>query len=117
MTELQKNSKSHIMDFFYTLASNERQINYKKSVPVVHIPYELIAQWDGAFKYPQNQKWFRDIWKEKELNWLKEFDSKFNEIMDKLPKSIPDIPEIFENTHWLQLIQLAQETLDKFANQ
>ncbi|NBB19608.1 hypothetical protein GVN20_09620 [Runella sp. CRIBMP] len=117
MTELQKNSRNHIMDFFYTLASNERQIGYKRFVPFVHIPYELIAQWDGFYKYHQNQKWFRDIWNENELKWLRDFDNKFNESLDMLPKDIPDIPEIFENTHWLQIMQLAKETLDKFTNQ
>jgi len=44
MTDFEINIKNNLLRILETLSSTEEQINHKKAVPFVHIPYKLICQ-------------------------------------------------------------------------
>jgi len=111
MTELQINTKNQVFDMFEDLSSKEKQLVYKSQVPFVHIPNELISEWDGNFI--KNKEWYREIWTRNQWKALNEFDVKFIVILNQLPNDIPDVPEVFENEEWQKIISLAYITLEK----
>lgn len=113
MTELQKNYKTNVIDFLKCISSQEEQLLYKKNVPFVHIPKELIAQWDGEEVFVKNEQWFKDIWSEDQWNVLEDFEKQFEDRLKKFPKNIPDIPEILNEQYWKEIIELAKQSLIK----
>lgn len=112
MNELQINSRNNLFQTLECLASQKEQLAYKNAVPFVHIPYELICQWDGHFIKDQN--WFREIWTENQWIILNKFDDEFNQICDQIPENdFVDIPEALNNPIWIKLISKSEETLTK----
>jgi len=111
MTELQKNIKADIFDLLETLESKEIQIKYKKAVPFVHVPEELISEWDSS--HIKNKKWYHEIWTDKQFKTLGEFDLELKEILKSLPNNLPDMPKILENPLWIEIMSLASLTLEK----
>lgn len=110
MNQLQTNSKNNLFETLEYLASIDKQIGYKESVPFVHIPYELICQWEGHFV--KDQSWFQEIWTEYQWKELKRFDEKFNKICDQIPDlDFSDVPEVFEHPLWIKMISLSNETI------
>ena len=108
MNELQKNTKSGITDFFNTISSKDSQLNYKKSVPFVHIPNELVCQWDDFFS--PDYKWFSEMWTESEFKLLINFDLRFNKLIDSMGE-LEDVPSILNNDKWKKVMNLASETI------
>lgn len=112
MNELQINSRENLCQTLECLASRKEQLDYKNAVPYVHIPYELICQWDERFIKDQN--WFREIWTEHQWIILNEFDDEFNQICNQIPENeFVDIPEALENPIWIKLITKSEEILTK----
>ena len=107
MNELQKNAKRNLIQTLECLASKTLQTSYKKSVPFVHIPYELICQWDSHFY--KDKKWFIEIWTSQEWKALLAFDQTFNRITELIPdRDFPDIPEVLTHPVWLEMIAAAE---------
>ena len=98
-----------MLETFMDLASKKEQEDYKNEVPFVHIPHELISQWFG--NYIIDRSWYREIWTENQLELLKRFDKEFTLLIEKLPNLVPDVPEIFENDIWQQIMKLSKDTL------
>jgi len=106
MNELQKNSKNNLVDTLECLASTTEQTSYKNSVPFVHIPYELICQWDSHFI--KDQQWFRNIWTSQEWKALSSFNETFNRICQEIPnQGFQDIPDVHANPLWIEMIAAA----------
>lgn len=114
MEELKVNSKNSLFRTLETISSDEEQLVYKDAVPFVHIPYELICQWDGIFM--SKQSWFREIWTDSEWNSLCSFDEEFRTLCKEIPDTeFPDIPEVLENTIWIRLMNNAQKVLAEIS--
>lgn len=73
MTELQLNIRENICDTLQVFASSERQVVYQKDVPFVHIPREIVAQWDSYCEL-RDSGWYTEIWNDHELKHLDSFD-------------------------------------------
>jgi len=111
LNKLQKNTKEHLISNLDYFASKSEQIGYKKNVPFVHIPIELFNQWESLYKIKHN--WFKDIWSESQLEALNYFDIDLKKLSNKLPKNIPDVPEILDNKIWNEIMLCATNTLKK----
>ncbi len=115
MTELQKNSKLNLIMTLTYFSSKEEQVRYKKAVPFVHIPIEIMEQWLSGF-LPE-QEWFREIFTKEEFVTLSMFNEeclKAQKFMKK--EDYPDVPDVFEIEEWNYLMAKAQETIDKLDN-
>ena len=104
------------METLINLASQQKQMDYKNTVPFVHIPYELICLWEGCFIKDQN--WFREIWTDKQWSALNSYNEKFKQISCQiLEDDFVDVPEAFENPLWKKLISLSKETINKLKTE
>ncbi len=114
MTQLQINTKRQVQDTLETLSSEKLQLSYKKAVPFVHIPNELAAQWDN-YKSLRGRSWYREIWTDIELIALKEFENDFNQWSKNLGKKWADVPSIFDNKSWQELMKSSQKCLNSIS--
>ena len=116
MNELQENSRLNLIQTLDCLASMTEQLNYKNSVPFVHIPYELICQWDSHFI--KDKQWFRETWTSQEWEALSSFNVAFDRICQLIPnEGFQDIPEVHTNPIWLDIIAAAKRSSELIKNQ
>lgn len=109
MNELQIKTRNQVLDMFKDLSSKKAQKDYKNAVPYVHIPNELISQWDGCYLIGRN--WYREIWTKNQLEILSRFNTEFNRLIEYLPNPMPDVPDVFEDRIWQQIMVLSKEIL------
>lgn len=112
MTELQKNTKRNIISVLEHLSSRILQIDYKKSVPFVNLPNELLAQWE-SHNDKKNLIWYKEIWTNNEYQALNEFGDKLDVLMKELKQINNDVPEIFECEYWLKIMNDAKKCLNR----
>ena len=110
MTDLQTNTRNQVIDTLQVFASDDKQRKYKNSVPFVHIPHELVAQWDG-YQELRTREWYIKIWNELELENLDNFDFKLRKVLKDIGDDIADVPEIFENKKWIEITKAVDECL------
>lgn len=94
------------MNLLQDTSSIERQERYKAAVPFVHVPEELLAQWDAIGHQLKEQAWFRDLFPAE----VQELLRKSSKLASRLTH-LPDVPEVFQNKAWLELVRSAQGAL------
>ena len=103
------NTRNQIINTLEIFASEQRQIDYKKSVPFVHIPDEIIAQWHG-YQELNKRDWYIKIWHESELKSIENFDLTLKPSLNCL-SNVSDIPEILLKKEWTDIMEAADECL------
>jgi len=82
-------------------------------VPFVHVPLELLAQWDAAYA-PRHMDWFTGAFSEIEREALDVFQ---NLIRKQLPEPLVlrDVTEVFTSPEWMVVRNGAAELLKVFG--
>ncbi|MEL6547063.1 MAG: hypothetical protein AAFQ82_20725, partial [Myxococcota bacterium] len=107
--ELQKNSRAHLIEALENLSSFDAQKRYKEIVPFVHVPDELIAQWDSyASLVRESRDWFLEILNDEQRKAMMKFDAAVNAYDHQ---SLADVPEIFDDEGWQELSKKAGKML------
>ena len=106
----QKNARANLTRLLEIWSEKQSQIAYQQAVPFVHVPNELLAQWEAyANLLKQQQKWFIASLNERELSALGSFDEAVEAFENA--SELPDVPEIFQFPGWLALMSKAGELL------
>ena len=103
MTILQRNSLAQLGHTLQDFSTLDRQRQYKSAVPFVHVPIELIAQWDNHARMVREVAWFAILFSADELEAIASFDALVNDAWLKMGPQLPDVPEILEDARWIQL--------------
>lgn len=112
LNKLQINRRRGVVNFLHSVSDFDYQLDYKNKVPFVHIPMELLAQWDGLYTYTRDKKWFKDAFSHYELELLDNFNKTIQEIKEGLGPNYPDVPDIFESKHWKRLADEASKMIN-----
>ena len=115
LSDLEKNSIDHLLGTLEDWASAERQISYKKAVPFVHVPIELLAQWDNHNRMLREVDLFRAIFTERELAKLFAFNATVERYCKARGDHYADVPEILADQEWQKLTQAAAELVKSLA--
>jgi hypothetical protein len=116
MTTLQQNSLENLARTLRDLSSLDRQLKYKAAVPFVHVPVELIAQWDNHARMSREVSWFRELFTQQELDAMAQFHEAVEDIGTAQEGDLPDVPEILTDARWLHLTRLAQDLAGRLAS-
>ena len=106
MTELQSNTRNNLLNTLQFFSSLEEQINYKNAVPYVHIPNELLSQWE-SYRELRNKTWYIEIWNSREIKAIDDFEIGLKKQISKM-NMINDLPKILEDRYWLEIKKIAQ---------
>lgn len=103
--------KKNMVQLLEQISNEDRLLNYKRAVPFVHIPLELMSQWKSA--YGVEFKWFYEMYDDFQIEQLHEINNQFHSLYSSLNANdeIPDVPDILENMHWIKLMRKCQATL------
>lgn len=107
---LQKNKRLNLIRTLECFSNRERQEEYKRSVPFVQVPRELLAQWDEySHLLKERQDWFIQSLTVDEFAAVMAFDSVVAEFA--CGNRLPDVPEIFDKPQWIELMSGASKLL------
>lgn len=110
-SELQKNTLAHLHRTLADLSAADRQISYKRAVPFVHVPIELLEQWSGNARMLRECSWFRELFDQKAAAAMREFDRLVELHDESLGEPTPDIPEILALPAWQAIMAAAADLL------
>jgi hypothetical protein len=127
--EWTKNTILNLPDTLKTLSCSELQISYKHAVLYVHVPIELMTQWDnyGGFIKESNKfktsKVFRALFTDDQIDGMRQFDQTVNAYWEKYKNKrsfsshrVLDVPQILENKGWMNLMADAGQLYDKLRS-
>ncbi len=79
-------------------------------MPFVHVPRELLAQWEEYASLLQEKRdWFIRSLTERELEGMNAFNCLVAAFACDRP--VPDVPEVFTDPQWLDLMRKASDLL------
>ncbi len=92
------------------LSNRDRQRNYKADVPFVHVPRELLAQWqEYTSLLKERRDWFIKSLSESELAAMMAFDEEVGSF--NWEGRLPDVPAVFDMPQWVGLMHGANQLL------
>ena len=88
------------------LSSAERQLAYKRAVPFVHVPVELLEQWHSFARQLGYKPQLRALFTPDQSKALDEFDAV---VRLTLPPNmgLPDVPDVLPFEAWSTLMSAA----------
>lgn len=99
--------KVNIVNVVQLIADIDAQKEYEINVPIAHIPTELISQWFDDFYHPENKS-YSDVFTDKELSVLEEFNDFFDQRVSQLPDTLLEMHNSFV---WKEVVGKAQWVL------
>ena len=72
----------------------------------MHIPIELLAQWNAEFRNFQNREWFKLAYSHEERTRMEAFDELVH-IFERSGND-QDVPEVFQDGGWISLRESAK---------
>jgi hypothetical protein len=84
-------------------------LKYKQAVPFVHVPRELLAQWDEySNRLKEKREWFVESFDPGELAAIISFEMTIAAFKND---QLLDVPEVFRLPEWVALMNKASELL------
>ena len=100
--DLKRNMCAQLIDTLLVVSSESAQIDYKRKVPFVHVPEELLAQWASYRAHFYESGWFSQWLDPICLEALICFDKKIQQFT-KSHSDIEDVPIVFNNEDWKRI--------------
>lgn len=104
------NLRKSLIELLRTLASEDAQRDYQRSVPIVSVPVELVCMWFDDLYHPDDAM-FRAAFTTAELGALDRFNDYFDWLSDNLPKPLPPLDHLQRSAQWAELSKQAAKTL------
>ena len=106
------NTKRHIIELLQLLASEQKQLDYEKSVPIADVPAELLCMWFDDLYYPGSIEAQFDS---SEAATLARFNAFYGVERKKLPPGFGTIRTWLANPTWRKIMAAADEALKEIC--
>jgi hypothetical protein len=108
--------RNRIIEYFELAASYEAQLAYEQDVPFVHVPYEVINQWEDWVPAPPLTS-VNDlrVFSARELQAIEDFRPVWEATAAAIGNDYPTLREVQVLPEWRQLRQQAEVASRVFA--
>jgi hypothetical protein len=106
--------RNRIIDYLALTASFDAQVEYQLSAPLVHVPHELINQWEDLVQPHWRQYMTSPVFSPEELDAIGQFNGVWYEIADKTPNPLPSLDTLFKTIEWQRLADSSAKALTVF---
>ncbi|MBP2321034.1 hypothetical protein JOF56_001419 [Kibdelosporangium banguiense] len=107
--------RNRIIEYLEVAASFDDQQEYERNVQIVHVPYEVINQWEDWFpKDPRHNFDFLDVYDAAEVDAVCQFQVAWEAAADALSDDYPPLSEVQALPEWEQLRSAAEVALTVF---
>lgn len=110
--------RNRIIEYLELAASFENQRRYEQDVPIAHVPYEVINQWDDhvwidPIENPHN----RDVYDRAEVEALSRFQGVLEAVTAAVPDDYPTLSDVQGMPEWKLLRDAAEQALGVLMRQ
>jgi hypothetical protein len=107
--------RNRIIEYLELASSFEAQQDYERDVPIEHIPYEVISQWeDWVHKDPREDRDLSDVYDEAEVEAMCQFHAAWEDAASAVPDKYPPLSEVQALPEWDRLRHEAGSALSVF---
>ena len=102
-----------MIEYWEWTSSFDSQRKYQAEVPLVHVPNEVINQWEDWFNH--DPTWLvPPVYSEAEREAVVEFDRIWNRVAEATPDPLPSLDEACRLPEWEELRAAAHRALSCF---
>jgi len=107
--------RNRIIEYLEPASSLEAQQQYERDVPIAHVPYELINQWeDWVHKDPREDRDLSDVYDGAEVEAMCQFHAAWEDAASAVANNYPPLSEAQALTEWDRLREAARSALSVF---
>tara|TARA_R110002072_G_scaffold302990_1_gene490777 strand:+ start:454 stop:864 length:411 start_codon:yes stop_codon:yes gene_type:complete len=112
---VQRRVRNRLIEYFEMAASFDEQSKYQLEAPQVHVPHEVINQYEDWVPSPSRlDEWGPPVFSMGELDALREFARVFDDTCDRTPHPLPPLDQVQRLPAWESLRQGARDALRVF---
>ncbi|WP_345267345.1 hypothetical protein [Nocardioides nanhaiensis] len=109
---IEQRIRNRIIEYLGLAASFEAQREYEREVPIAHIPYEVINQWEDQVRTnPRENPYNTDIYDHAEVEALSSFQAVWDSVAAAVPENYPALAEVQAMPEWTLLRESAEDAL------
>jgi hypothetical protein len=105
--------RNRIIEYLELVSSFDDQREYQSGAPV-HVPHEVINQWEDWVRGPRDPAFVQPLFTEEEQDAIARYHQIWNETAASTPNPLPDLESLFLTTEWQRLRDAAFEALRVF---
>lgn len=107
--------RNRVIDYLEMVSSLDRQLQYQSKAPDVSVAAEVINQWED---WVDSSSW-RDVYlppvvSHSEINAMSDFHRVWEQVINDLPSSLPNLHQLADNSEWKRLAEAASAALKVF---
>jgi hypothetical protein len=107
--------RNRIIEYLELASSFEAQQEYERDVPIEHVPYEVINQWeDWVHKDPREDRDLPDVYDGAEVEAMCQFHAAWDDAASAVPNNYPSLSEVQALPEWSRLRDTARSALSVF---
>lgn len=111
---MEQRVRNRVIEYLELASSFEEQEEYERNVPIAHIPYEVINQWeDWVFKDPREDTDLSDVYDKPEVEAMGHFHEAWEDAASAVP-NYPPLSEVQALPEWGRLRDVAASALSVF---
>jgi hypothetical protein len=107
--------RNRIIEYLELASSFEARQEHERDVPLEHIPYGVINQWEGwVHKDPREDRDLSDVYDEAEVDAMCQFHAEWEDAAPAVPDNHPPLSEVQALPDWDRLRDEAGPALSVF---
>ncbi|HSD16605.1 MAG TPA: hypothetical protein VLC71_05000 [Thermomonas sp.] len=106
--------RNQIISYLELAASKEEQIEYQAAASHIHVPNEVINQWEDWVKPDWRDHMIAPVFTQDEIQAIADFYSAWESVASRTPDPLPRLDVLFGTKEWQKLAQAALSSLEVF---
>lgn len=106
--------RNQIIECLELAASSMEQVAYQAAVPQVHVPNEVINQWEDWVRPDWREYMTPPMFSQDEIGAIADFYGAWDSVVSSTPDPLPSLEVLMGTDEWLQLAQAAASALAVF---
>jgi hypothetical protein len=106
--------RNRIIEYFEIASSYEEQCDFQSKVPHIHVPNEIINQWEDYVSKDWRPDYIEPVFSPDEQVAIDTFGAAWETVADATPNPLPPLEQLIGNVYWEQLRSAASNALAVF---
>ena len=113
-TAVMQRIRNRIIEYLDLAASFDDQVAYQAAVPAVHVPHEVINQWEDWVQPNWRDHFGAPVFSPDEIAAIGQFHQVWSTVTETTPNPLPPIERLFDTLQWQQLASASATALAVF---
>ena len=111
---LDQRIRNRIIEYLETASSYEEQKKFETDVPIVHVPNEIINEWEDYVNRDCLSECAGPVFSPEEQIAIRQFDAVWAQVADDTPNPLPPLSKLIGTEPWERLRTAASQALGVF---